>query len=89
MCAYFVGGMEPENERGIPVCRAFPEGIPDEIMAGGFDHRQALGNETVLFKLADDEDPARLEAWERAQVENEHNKVLQLIEQTESDDEPV
>lgn len=82
MCEYFVAPLDPGNDRRIAHCRAFPDGIPDEILLGGFDHRQPLGSEAVTFKLAADEDPAELEAWEQAQVEAERAKYLALLPDT-------
>lgn len=41
-------------------CKAFPEGVPTEIL-NGFDHRKALGNETTLFEA---KDPKAYEEWQ-------------------------
>lgn len=36
-----------------PSCAAFPDGIPDEIWAGGFDHRKPHeGDGGIRFELA-------------------------------------
>lgn len=36
------------------VCAAFPDGIPDAIYEGGFDHRQPFrGDKGIRFVLAD------------------------------------
>ena len=49
------------NRRGIGTdrngistgtCDAFPDGIPVEIFAGGFDHREPFGDEELLFEPA-------------------------------------
>lgn len=39
----------------VGVCDAFPDGIPIEIFAGGFDHRQPFTDDPdeVLFELDD------------------------------------
>lgn len=35
-------------------CEAFPDGIPDEILFEGFDHREPFpGDQGVRFELAD------------------------------------
>ena len=40
--------------KGGPVCTAFPEGIPDAITEGLFDHRRAYpGDGGVRFELAE------------------------------------
>lgn len=41
-------------------CDAFPDGIPDVIGDGDWDHRVPLGDETVLFELADDATPEEI-----------------------------
>jgi hypothetical protein len=44
---------EPEDfSAPVPSCTAFPEGIPEEIVEGGFDHRKSFkGDRGVLFEL--------------------------------------
>jgi hypothetical protein len=37
-------------------CTAFPEGIPNEIWYGGFDHRKPFGLEDTLFTINDEEE---------------------------------
>lgn len=34
-------------------CDAFPEGIPEPIAMGDFDHRVQYGDEDLLFKVAE------------------------------------
>lgn len=41
-------------------CKAFPEGVPEEILLG-FDHRKALGKETILFEA---KNPKQFEEWQ-------------------------
>lgn len=43
-------GLDDDVETGV--CSAFPNGIPVEIFAGGFDHREPFGSETGLFVAA-------------------------------------
>jgi hypothetical protein len=39
---------------GPSTCDAFPDGIPDEIMLGGVDHRRPLpGDGGIRFELAE------------------------------------
>lgn len=60
---------------GLDKCKAFPNGIPDEIITGGFDHRNQYSDETVLFELDDKEDSHRdLASWE-----NHHRFLLEIM----------
>lgn len=59
-----------DDEHPKAYCAAFPDGIPDGILFGGFDHRKPHGGEQrdnsgqlVLFELADGAD-ALLNAYE-------------------------
>lgn len=39
------------DEQGIPFCEAFPDGIPNEILHEGYDHRQPFeGDGGILFE---------------------------------------
>jgi hypothetical protein len=38
------------DETGLPVCAAFPDGIPTEIIQGDFDHREPFeGDGDITF----------------------------------------
>jgi hypothetical protein len=90
LCDYLVSGNDPDNDRGKPVCRAFPEGIPDDVWAGGFDHRQPYRNETVTFKLDKAYyTQADVEKWERHVLEVEKLDMLAMIDQYEQAEEPT
>lgn len=80
LCEYYRPGLHPDNPRGVPVCRAFPEGIPDEILDGGFDHRKALDGETITFKLAQDATEEDLEEWEQEVLAQEKHRLKSVIE---------
>jgi len=43
-------------------CNAFPDDIPIQIKRG-FDHREPLGDETVLYEMAVGAEP-QLQDWE-------------------------
>lgn len=55
-------------EVGGPRCEAYPAGIPDDIWAGGFDHRQPFpGDGGIRFLLGSDPDDPKLFAdWENS-----------------------
>ena len=78
MCERFKSGFgHPE---GMPTCAAFPDGIPDEIFYGGFDHRQPLRNESVLFKLKEGREED-LEEWDALRLELAKADLLQGLPQ--------
>jgi hypothetical protein len=76
-CEYYTPGTDPENPLGIPVCRAFPEGIPSKIIDGGYDHRQPLGTETILFK---EREGGSVKDWEKAIAEIDKEDVMGLFD---------
>ena len=53
--------LRPREDGPGLVCDAFPEGIPDAIYGGGFDHRKAFpGDHGIRFLLSDDREAKRL-----------------------------
>lgn len=56
LCVHY----EWDVELDMPTCAAFPEGIPDEIYVGGFDHRTEFdGDQGIRFEAANEEDAER------------------------------
>lgn len=56
----YESGVDPDGvETGT--CDSFPEGIPVEIFAGGFDHREPFGDEELLFDPAPGVSEAEIE----------------------------
>lgn len=79
LCEHYVPGID--NPRDKPVCIAFPEGIPDKILAGGYDHRKPLGNETITFKPAEGVTTEDVEEWDREQLEEDKADMLAVVDQ--------
>jgi hypothetical protein len=50
-CAHYQGWKGGPDEDGVTCCAAFPDGIPDEILHGQFDHRVPYpGDNDILFE---------------------------------------
>lgn len=79
LCEHFVSGLD--NPRMKPTCIAFPEGIPDKIFKGGFDHREALSNETITFKRRKGVSEEDVKEWEQQSLQQEKDDLLATIEQ--------
>lgn len=88
LCEYYVPGVSKENDRGIPVCRAFPEGIPDEILDTGFDHRKAFGDETILFSPAEGVTEEDIEEWEQEVLETEKMNLKAMLDRFQPGETP-
>ncbi len=63
LCARFVPGVEDPEDKVR--CAAFPDGIPDEIAYGSFDHRKPFRNEKTLFEPDEDVTEQDVKDWER------------------------
>lgn len=87
MCEYYVSGMD--NPRGKPVCRAFPEGIPDEVLFGGYDHRRPLWDESITFRLSKEFTAEDLKQWERDMIEIERQEMIGTALQMENGEQPT
>ena len=66
--------------RGVSQSRAFPEGIPTEILNDGYDHRTPLYAESTTFLLADHASPSDLERWEQAVLEIKKSKMIRALQ---------
>ena len=80
LCMYYVPGMDPTNYRNRPVCRAFPERIPEGILLGGFDHRQPLYNEPIVFRPAEGVTATDVGEWEQEVLEIEKRDLIALLD---------
>jgi len=65
-----------EGETGTATCPAFPEGIPDDILKGLWDHREPLGDEQTLFEPREGVSDETVADWEK--------RALVFIKQTQS-----
>jgi hypothetical protein len=79
ICERYEPGTDPDNDLNIPRCRAFPEGIPSEIINGGFDHREPFGDETLLFLLAEGKTEEDIEEWEQEMLELKKMEMTSAI----------
>ena len=79
MCAHLVHDLMAENERSQPSCLAFPNGIPDDIFYYGYDHRNALGVESTLFKKLDNATESDVETWAQEISLKERSYLADLL----------
>jgi hypothetical protein len=82
LCKHYIPGLDPRNDRGQPICAAFPgQIIPSEILNGGYDHRKPLYNEDILFELSDEYGQPDLDDWERQDLEIRKADMLAVLDQ--------
>lgn len=60
LCKLYEGGL---NARGVTQCRAFPDGIPVEILEGLADHRTPIRSEKLVFQPLPGVTPKMVEDW--------------------------
>ncbi len=53
-CKHYSGILQPKNNElmEIPICKAFPKGIPEEILNGSNNHSAPLRNQinTIVYE---------------------------------------
>ncbi len=80
LCHYYEPGTNPDNDLNVPRCKAFPEGIPSEIINGGFDHREPLGDEAITFRLAEGKTEDDVAQWESEVLEIQKAEMLTQVD---------
>lgn len=73
MCRFYKPGAGEED--GVSKCQAFPDGIPSEIIEQGFDHREQLGDETIVFELDEAFTDEDLAEWEQSWLQEEKGEM--------------
>ena len=78
-CKHYIDGFD--SGIGEPNCKAFPEGIPPEISEEGWDHREPLGDEKILFEVRSGEEE-NLKRWEEArQIGQETDLEIAMLDE--------
>ena len=69
--------------KGRPKCRAFPRGIPDDILNGG-THDSFIGDEPVVFEPADDVTPEEVDNWREIHLGMQKQAIVSELTEAET-----
>lgn len=80
LCTHLESERTQWSWRARPTCKAFPDGIPDEIWKGGFDHRNTYqSGEWFTFEPAEWVSELDIKSWTRIVLERERHEMLAVI----------
>ena len=88
LCKYYQPGMGEVDDQ--PRCRAFPEGIPEQIWDSTLDHRESISGETPVFEKAEGVEDAQVVAWAKGRIQFAAAEMATQagLEPEEDDDAP-